>query len=282
MSMLGNYFKVALHNLLRHKVYSAINIFGLAVGLAACIVILALGALPPVVRQFHRDAEPVSASCSSTRASPGVNSREYRLHHAADGSGSQDGITPRYRIIAGSRKSPSTWWCGTVTRVLPRIMLCLPIPLPGDVRFPPGVGRSTGALEDPNSVVFTDVFARKIFGDEDPVGKTLDVCYKDLRLSFQVAAVVERPPANSSLQFDLLAPLGLREKSSPGWLTRWGMNEPYHLPVIVSGADRAALEKKIDRELLARYSPQSDKNIRLFMVPLKRYICALRFPAARP
>src|SRR4030042_646737 len=59
MSMLGNYLKIALRNLMRHKVYSSINIFGLALGLACCMGIMIFIRFVLSVDNFHEKGDRI-------------------------------------------------------------------------------------------------------------------------------------------------------------------------------------------------------------------------------
>src|SRR5437868_14260050 len=72
--MLKNYFKIALRNIIRHKAYSAINIFGLAVGLASCLVIMLYILDESSYDKYHKDGDRIFriASQSSKEPAPWV------------------------------------------------------------------------------------------------------------------------------------------------------------------------------------------------------------------
>ena len=61
------------------------------------------------------------------------------------------------------------------------------------------------ALNDPNSIILTSEYANRIFGDEDPIGKRVDISC-DQQGSYQVAAILKEIPSNSSITFDFLIP----------------------------------------------------------------------------
>jgi len=265
----GNYLKIAIRNLLRHKVYSVINIFGLAVGMAACIVILLWVRFNLSFDRFHSNAGRI-CQLFEHQNFPGSNPRETDCTMPAMGPALKSDY-PEVEEFCRIKEVPDylVVWNGDKGFTADNALLTDPSFLK-IFDFRPVSGRLKGAMDDPNSLVLTVEFARKIFDGADPVGKTLEVCYKDQRVSLQVSAVIESPPANSSLQFDLVAPLSVKEQSSPGWLSQWGSNEPYTYLLLSPGADYKVLEKKIDRELLARYNPASDKYIGLYLLPLKQ------------
>ena len=69
--------------------------------------------------------------------------------------------------------------------------------------FPVAYGNIAEGFNNKYAVVLTAPLARKLFGDENPVGKTMSYCGKNL---FTVIAVLQEMPANSSMQFDMLLP----------------------------------------------------------------------------
>ena len=89
---------------------------------------------------------------------------------------------------------------------------------------------STDALHDPYSIVLTKETADILFGNEDPIGKTVKV---DNQTDLKVTAVVEKEPKNSSLSFDYLIPFQLMESIYP-WVkqyhkTNWVIIHGRHL-----------------------------------------------------
>ena len=72
--MLKNYLRVALRNLLHHKAYSAINIAGLAIGMACCILIVQYVRFEWSYDRFHRKADRIYRIIRETRSSGGSSS----------------------------------------------------------------------------------------------------------------------------------------------------------------------------------------------------------------
>jgi len=86
--------------------------------------------------------------------------------------------------------------------------------------FPASQGNPATALEDVNTLVITESTAKKIFGDENPIGKILVL---DNKKSFKVGAVVLDPPRNSTIQFGMVLPFVSFERDND-WLKKWDDN----------------------------------------------------------
>jgi putative ABC transport system permease protein len=74
--------------------------------------------------------------------------------------------------------------------------------------FPLLKGDANTALKELNVVVLTEQSARKIFGQEDPIGKTLSIRLADTDYNFTVSAIAQNPPANTGIQFNYMIPFG--------------------------------------------------------------------------
>jgi putative ABC transport system permease protein len=111
-------------------------------------------------------------------------------------------------------------------------------------------GDMNTALSKPLSIVLTESMARKYFGDENPVGKSLNA---DQRRDYQVTAVVEDPPRNAHFHYDFLASISTYEDSrSPVWLS----NNYHTYFVLKEGADPEALENKLSALVDKYVAPQ--------------------------
>lgn len=85
--------------------------------------------------------------------------------------------------------------------------------------YPLAYGDPASVLRIPGSIVLTRALARKYFGDEDPVGKTIRL---DNEYDLEVAGIMDELPGNTHLQFDAVATLSLIEKEP--WFTEWWNN----------------------------------------------------------
>jgi putative ABC transport system permease protein len=100
-------------------------------------------------------------------------------------------------------------------------------------------GDKKSCLESSQGIVLTEKAAKKLFGSEDPVGKGVSISGN----TFVVTAVAKDPPANTSLQFECLAPFSVYEKGHHvGWD---GGLSCYTYVKLTKGADPKVLEKQI-------------------------------------
>jgi putative ABC transport system permease protein len=200
--MFLHYLLVALRNLIRQGLYSAITIAGLAVALA-CVVFIAL---------FVRD------ELSYDKWLPGTGDL-YRLEltFALPGRSPQDLATVPFPMPAAMRdqipgvtaftrmiKYPMTITAGdrqfleTVQVVDPNFFHI--------IRLPFVSGDAAQALSQPESVVLTETTARKYFGDVDPIGKLLRVSQGEATIPLTVTGVLKDIPHNSQLSATVVFP----------------------------------------------------------------------------
>ncbi|MFC2141442.1 ABC transporter permease [Acidobacteriota bacterium] len=192
ITMLKNYLKVAIRNIARHKGYSLINIVGLAVGMACCILILLWVFDELSYDKFHQDLD--------------------RLHQIVVSGDNQSWLSTPWalipalkkdfpEIIQGSQYAEQTILMKVEGRLYNESCALAQPDFLKMFSFPFVKGNAENAFLDRNSIVLTEETAVKYFGDEDPVGKTIQF---DGRVDLFVTGVVENIPANSSFQFDLL------------------------------------------------------------------------------
>ncbi len=237
--MLKNYFKIALRNLLRQKLYAFINIFGLALGVACCLLILLFVEHEWSFDKFHAKAK-----------------RLYRaviVEHKADGAIEQLSYQP---LPLGSTLAAEYSEIEQAVRIFhgggaasygdkhfsERFIFTDPAFLEV-FDFPLWRGDRTRALAEPNSVVITRRIAEKYFGDEDPIGKQLITKNWRGQVDVVVTGVVENPPDNSSIQFDF----ALHISKFPNYernLTRWTNFNGSGYVLLKEGAESKTLESK--------------------------------------
>lgn len=205
--MLVNYIRTAIRNLLKHKLYSFINVAGLATGLA-CTVLIFLWAHDELSYDtYHKNA------ASIYRLNWDYNWKE----NEGIGSG-----TPPPLAAALKREIPQVE-DATRIHVIPTMVVRF-----GDKAFnedrifgaDPNVfdfftvqmldGNAETALLNPNSVVLTESIAQKYFGEQPAIGRIITIGKKQTQFRkqydnvFEVTGVIKDPPHNSHFQFDML------------------------------------------------------------------------------
>lgn len=135
--------------------------------------------------------------------------------------------------------------------------------------FPLLRGNASTALTDPNSIVLTESLTSALFGEENPIGKTIKL---DNQFNVQVSAVVKDVPKNSTLDFDFLAPFQFIINNSE-WVRNnrmnWGNNFLMNMVELQPGVSMANFSKKIGP--LCIQKDNSLKNQTLFLHPLSKW-----------
>ena len=214
--MFKNYFKTALRNLRKNKLYSAINIFGLTVGLAACLLIGVYINHEMSYDKFNVNANRIVRTTMEYSEAGTVNTI------ATTGTKVGPEFKRRFPLIqeyARTFISHNVVKSGDKVFDEPRILYA-------DEAFFKIFsfhiieGDAATALDAPDKIVITKSMAKKYFGNDDPINKTLTSGGKDLRVS----AVCEDVPQNSQIKFDFATQfynLGNGVKDETWWTANW-------------------------------------------------------------
>jgi putative ABC transport system permease protein len=261
--MIKNYFNVAFRNLWRSKGFSAINIVGLAIGMAGAILILLWIQNEISYDQFHEKKNRIYKAYSLTNA---------------DGQWMSWGNTPKPLARAIEKDLPEV---EQATRVnFPNVFLMRV----GDKRllirgnhvdsnflqmfsFPLIKGNPKTVLNEPHSIVITKQLAVKLFGKEEAMGKIIRVRNTD---NFTVTGIMKDLPNNTSFDFECLVPWSyLREKG--GDEDDWTNNGTYTYVLLKTYASLASVEPKF-RLLKQKYNDLAKKeNWQMFLYPMSRW-----------
>ncbi|WP_460637317.1 ABC transporter permease [Larkinella harenae] len=199
--MLRNYFKIAFRNLWRNKVFSGINVFGLAVGLASCLLLFIYISHELSYDEFHQKADRIVRVVMEYSMEGQVSRVQQTGTKVAPEFGRQfpdveSGVRLENRravVSYGDRQFSEK-------RVVYADSALFDI-----FSFPLKQGNPKTALAGPNLVVLSESAARKYFGDENPVGKTVRINAGGGDREYAITGVVADCPANSQIKYDLLA-----------------------------------------------------------------------------
>ncbi len=216
--MFKNYLLVAIRNIWRNKTFSAINIVGLSLGLACCMLIVL----------YTRDEQSFD----------GFHAKKDRIYRITNTSTSPEGVAHKTGIT-GIMQGPA------FTAAIPEVETFVRYNSTGFTvkqgdevidqpatfvdsnffqvfSFPLLKGNPATALKEPHSVVLTEALAKKYFGKEDPMGKILELKNGEQFEPFQVTGVAAGSPENSSIQLNMMVPfrvqLGQSTPSPEEWL----------------------------------------------------------------
>jgi putative ABC transport system permease protein len=206
LTMLENYLKITLRNMKRHKGYSFINLAGLTVGIACAVFILLWVRDEQSYDRFHDKADRIYRVVSSTSddGSPTNANGAFGVAPALKREFPEVIETVRIRKIEGGGKK----YVGYRDKKYyePRFFFSEPS-IFTVFNFPLIKGDPATALDDPYSIVLTEETAKRYFGNEDPMGKTMEADpYNDGELMlFRITGIAENVPSNSHFHFDFLA-----------------------------------------------------------------------------
>jgi len=198
--MLRNYFKIAIRNMMRQKGYSLINISGLAIGMACCILILLYVTDELSYDKFHENKDRIYRI--NAISSIGVTSRQYATVPPALAPGLADSL-PEIEAFTRLLEQPSIR--GRYNDASVEFTDCFFVDSAFFDIFTHEfvAGAAESAIKNPDSIVITEETATRIFGDDPPMGKTIDLGNDR---SVQVTGVIKNVPKNSHLHFNALLP----------------------------------------------------------------------------
>lgn len=199
--MLKNYFKIAFRNLTRFKVYSFINIFGLAIGIAVCILIFLFVSDELSYDKFHAKSDRIyRVSRSWTDADGKVN---LHLGHLAPAfapllKNNFEGIVEySVRLLSPGDALVSY----EDKKIMEQNLFFADEDFFKVFSFKLLAGNRETALSEPNTVVISESAAKRYFGDANPIGRTIRF---DSSVDLEVTGVIENAPHNSHFHYEIL------------------------------------------------------------------------------
>ncbi|MDP9049069.1 MAG: ABC transporter permease, partial [Bacteroidota bacterium] len=203
--MIKNYIKIAFRNLTRQKLYSLINISGLAMGLAVCMLIMLYVTHELSYDKFHVNAKRIVALNEHIK----MGGQEVNMQFTSYASGpiikqSIPGVAGYTRTRKVYKdvivESPST----ASSKFSEGKMFFADADFFKFFSFKLASGNASNVLTKPFSLVITREMAKKYFGNENPVGKTLKIKTED-SYQYTITGVAENVPSNSSIDFNFVA-----------------------------------------------------------------------------
>ena len=196
--MFQNYLKVAYRNLVRHKPFSAINILGLAIGMACCILILLYVEDELSYDRHHEHAHRIYRIAEEAHVKG--KTRRFALTPFPMGPA----LVQDYPIVVDAvrfyRDDEKKLVGNQQNKFYERGVLFTDANVFQVFDFPLSKGDPETALQEPFSIVLTAEKARKYFGDDNPMGQTLSVDGK----TYKITGVLKDTDHKSHLRFDFL------------------------------------------------------------------------------
>ena len=246
--MYKSYFKIGWRNLLRNKSLFVINITGLAMGIATCLIIMLFvvdelsfdrynekaDQIMRIVLKGHMNGEAIKEAVTPA---PVAQTLKNEFPEVVSATRLRRMGTPKVTY------NNNTFRGDRFAYVDPNFFHVFTLPLiRGDART---------ALAEPHTVVITQEQALKYFGNEDPLDKILDL--KETGEQFKVTGVIAMVPANSHFHFDLFASMtGVDDAKENNWMA----SQYFNYVVLAKGADCQKFETKLPAIIAKYMGPQ--------------------------
>ncbi len=239
--MLKSYLKIALRNLARHKGYAFINIMGLAVGIAASVLVMLYVVDELGYDRFHENAGRIHRITADWS-----NKGDSKIHQLGTPWILAKTIRDKYPQVEALTQV--TGPLGDVVLRKGELALKETEVFAADASFfevfafPLVKGDPRTALRDPNAIVLSESLAAKMFGKDDPLDKMIEAQVTGQRTSHRVTGVMRDVPRNTHFRFEMLVSLStLYPTPSPGWTS----NNHITYLLLAKGVTRAQMEEKL-------------------------------------
>ncbi|MBW3468322.1 ABC transporter permease [Arthrospiribacter ruber] len=200
--MFKNYFLVAIRNMKREKIYALINIFGLSIGIAFCLLITLFIKDEHSYDKFHPEHEKIFRVSMLENYPDG---REY----FNTATSQVLGPTLEENFPQIERTIRTGFLSGMVVENgenFQESMLTADPDFFNKFNFPLVSGEPSQALDKINNLVITENYVSKYFAGQDPIGQSLTIRMGEVEEDYVISGVAKNPPTNSSIQFDMVIP----------------------------------------------------------------------------
>jgi ABC-type antimicrobial peptide transport system permease subunit len=268
--MIKNYLKVAWRNLVKNKVYSFINILGLATGMAV-VMLIGLWIHDELSANKHHKNYSSLYQVMMNQTFDGHRGTQVAIPYPLG-----EELKTKFPDLKGVAMCD---WGGDHSLIYKEKKISKNGHFIGEdamAMFTFKVLKGDkNALHDPYSIVLTDETAGILFGTEDPIGKVLKL---DNATNLKVTAVVEKQPRNSTLTFDYLIPWQLQEiiysYIKLNHKPNWGNNSWQAFVQLNDNAQPAAVNAKIKNVVISHFTDENTlKSIKpeVFIHPMSKW-----------
>lgn len=213
--MIKNYMKISLRNFKKFKFYSFINITGLAIAIACCLIIFLWVKGENDYDRFHEFAQDLYRVVQESPQGGQI------FHIEVTPSGLGPYLEDQYPEIQHSaRYAPRRWSIGRENNYFTENIALVDESFLDMFSFPLIEGSLQTALEDPHSIIISERMKEKYFSGEDPLGKILRIWES---VDFTVSGVIRDIPENTHMLFDCLVPFKLFGEYGTN-MNDWGNN----------------------------------------------------------
>ncbi len=265
--MIKNYLKIAWRNLVKDRAFSVINIAGLAIGMASAVLILLWIQSEVSFDQFHQKKDRVYEAWNRVKrdgtyacwnVTPTVLAKTLKKDFPEVEHAVRVNWTQQYLFSVGQKRIMGDG------NIVDSNFLEL-------FSFPLLQGDPSRALLEPTSILLTQKMARRLFGTEDAMGRTITL---DNQYTFKVTGILQDLPPNTRFKFDCLVPWSAMRQAF-GEDEYWGNNSTATYVLLKERVQHAAIDAKIKH--LRRTYDKEDPDGELFLYPMTRWRLYSRF-----
>ncbi|MFL6845003.1 MAG: ABC transporter permease [Allosphingosinicella sp.] len=243
--MWRNYLTVGFRALAKNRTYAFINIFGLAIGMAACLMILLYVRYELSYDKWLPNAANVYQL--QTYYLDKQTGEDFKLQMASYASGQalKKDFPQVEKIVYVSSGAFTVLRNGEAISVDNSSMV--DGPFFDVVRLPLAKGDPATALSEAGSIALSETQAQKLYGKQDPVGQTLTVMIRGKPVDYRVTAVFRDLPKNSHMRWNLLLryePVSYNAEQ-PDFLTNWGWQSGWYYMALRPGTDVEAIHRQL-------------------------------------
>ncbi|MDW3193894.1 MAG: FtsX-like permease family protein [Cytophagales bacterium] len=263
--MFRNYLTTAFRNFRKNQLYLFVNIVGLSIGISCCLVVYSILKHELTFDSWHQNPD-----------------RLFRVveHFTGDNGMDFDGVLPNPMPEAISHELASI----QAIPMLGPVGVNVEFELNGQYKtfeegyvlfadqqfltlldFPLLRGASAEALNEPNKVFLTEKLAKKYFGDQEPLGRTITIRES---IKLDVVGILEDTPTNTSAPFDMLISYGTREAAYQDFVTNWGSYWAATCYVSIDPSQIKQVETQINTLADANLSESAAEKNTYYLQPL--------------
>lgn len=265
-AMLNNYFKLAYRNILRHKRYAFLNIIGLAVGLAACLIMASYVIHELSFETMHPNKDRIFRI--NGRIPMGGQVLFNAIVAPPFGPAAEESVPEIEESVRILRRH------NMPVQIVDRefkesLMFFAEQEILEEFAIPLLRGDPKTALEAPFTVIIDETLARKYFGDENPIGKTLRLTLHKT-YNFEITGIMRKMPSNTVLRTPMVASFATLHQTHGDAVRQWsswGMITTFVR--LRRGADPAIVDEKITA-LARSHLDEGEKDASYYLQPLDK------------
>lgn len=234
--MLKNYLKVALRTVKRQRIYSFINILGLALGIACCLMIYLYVSYEMSYDKFYPDSSRIYRVATDSHFQS--RSHVWALTPAPLGPALEEGfpqIEQAARVLFKGRgvveKNKQLSFADRIFYADPKVFDVFGISFL--------YGESSAALLRPNTMVVTQSFSRLHFGKNNPIGQTLHID----KFEYEITGIIPDPPSNTHFRYNIL--MNINDLAEDSHMTSWNHMYLYTYIKLREGLEPKDFEEQV-------------------------------------